>query len=136
LGRFFLEPHRHQLRLAARLDLHLRQELPLRLLGGEARDRLELAPLLVERVGESALLVGDGLLTAGEFAVLRARLAEPALELIELARELFVLREHALLDLLDLALALAGLRLRPRARLPRRFPHPQGGALAALVPGA
>src|SRR5262245_59833803 len=55
-----------------------------------------------------------------------------ALELIELARELFVLRQRALLDLLDLALALAGLGLGGGARLERGFLHLEVGALDAV----
>src|SRR5439155_1546049 len=55
LARLFLEAHGEELRLAARLPLHRREELALRLLGGEPGDRLELALLLLHRRGEAAL---------------------------------------------------------------------------------
>ena len=121
LARFLFEAHRDQLRLAARLGLHLREELPLGFLGREAGDRLELAPLLVERGREPAFLLADRLLAAGQVAVLRDGFVQASLELLELARELFFLGEHTLLDLLDLALALPRFRLERRARLERGF---------------
>src|SRR5438093_6553108 len=48
-------------------------------------------------------------------------ISHPPLELVELARELLFLRQHALLDLLDAALALAHLCLDLRARAQRHF---------------
>src|SRR4030095_9620179 len=74
----------------------------------------------------------DRLLAPDELAVLRARLAESALQLVELARKLFLLREDALLDLLDLALALARFRLGGGARLQRGFLDLELGALEAI----
>src|SRR5206468_943074 len=79
--------------------------------GGQAGDRLELAPLLLERGAEPSFLLDDRPLAADQLAILGAELAHPPLELVELARELFFLRQHALLDLLDTALALAHLCL-------------------------
>src|SRR5262249_60188818 len=110
---------------------NLGEELALGLVGGEAGDRLELAPLLVERHREPAFLLADRFFATGELALLRERLVEPPLELVELARELFFLREHALLDLLDLALALPRLVLEGAARLERRSLHLE---LARLPP--
>src|SRR5262249_50521602 len=132
LARLLLEPHRHQLRLALGLDLHLREQLALGFLGGEAGDRLELAPLLVERHRQSAFLLADRLRPPAELALLRERLVEPPLELVELARELLFLGEHALLDLLDLALALPRIFLEGRARLERRLLHLELGGLYAV----
>src|SRR5262249_2273558 len=132
LARLFLEPHRHQLRLALGLDLHLREQLALGFLGGETGDRLGLAPLLGAGRREAPFLLADRLLAPGDLALLRDRVVEPPLELVELARELLFLREHALLDLLDLALALPRLFLEGRTRLERRFLHLELGGLHAV----
>src|SRR5205823_13285180 len=72
------------------------------------------------------------LLAAGDLAILRDRLVEPAIELVELARELLFLREHALLDLLDLALALPGVVVEDRARFERGFLGLELGSLHAV----
>ncbi len=138
LARFLFEAHRDQLCLAPRFDLHLRQELPLGLFRGEARDRLELAPLLIQRGREPALLLADRLLAlterllaAGELSILRGRLVEPTLDLLELAGEILFLREHALLDQLDLPFALPRLGVERRLRLERGFLDLELGALQA-----
>src|SRR5262249_57307146 len=117
------------LRPALALVSLLREQRALVFRGGEAGDRLELAPLLVERHRQSAFLLADRLLAPGELALLRDGIGEPPLELIQLARELLFLREHALLDLLDLALALPRLVLEGRARLERRLFHLELGGL-------
>src|SRR6185369_11205729 len=97
------------------------QKLALGLLGRQAGDRLQLAPLLVERHREPAFFLADRLLAPDELAILTCRFVQAALELVELARELFFLREHALLDLLDLAFAVPRLFLERGARLERGF---------------
>src|SRR5882724_11742082 len=110
----------------------LREKLALGLVRREAGDRFELAPLLVERDPEPRLLLADGLLAARELAVLRTRLVESPLELVELARELFLLRDDALLDLLDLALALPRLLVESRARFQRAFLGLEVGGLQTV----
>src|SRR6266545_3807993 len=132
LARFLLETHPDQLSLAPRLDFHLREELTLGLFRREAGDRFELAPLLVQRDRESALLLADRLFAAGELTVLRAGLGESPLELVKLPRELLLLREDTLLDLLDPVLALSRLRFDGRARLQPGFLGLEVGALQAV----
>ncbi len=118
---------------AARLVLHLGEELPLRFLGGEAGDGLELAALLVERGAEALLLLEEHLLLLREGRVLRREIGEASLDVGELARELLVLRDRALLDLLDLALAAADLGLEVPARLERALPQLELRRLAPVL---
>src|SRR5262249_627071 len=117
LLRLLFEPHGDQLSLALGLFLHLGDELAPRLLGGETSDHLELSPLLVDRLGETAFLLDDRFLPVVEAPVLRRVFVEPALDVVELAGQLLLLGEDALFDLLDLALAPADLVLELAARL-------------------
>ena len=131
LPRLLLQPHADELRLAAGLVFHLGEQLALGLLGGEAGDRLELAPLLLERGAEPALGLRVAALAVDQALVLVGVLGQPALELLELAGDLFFLGEHPLLDRLDVPLAPAGLVLERRARLQHGFARLQlGRALA------
>ena len=72
LARLLLEPHAEELGLAPRLDLHLGHELALGLLRGEPGDGLELAPLLVQRVGQPGFRLGEAPLAVAQ--ALRSRL--------------------------------------------------------------
>ena len=105
LAGLLLEAHAQELRLATRLDLGLRQDLPLGLLGGEPRDGLELAALLLHRRAEPGLLLAQAPLPIGERAVAALHVALPPVELIEPPAELLLLLDDPALDLLDLPLA-------------------------------
>src|SRR5438067_3720350 len=117
LARLLLESHGEQLRLAARLRLDLGEELTLGLFDREPGDGLELAPLLLERRGEADFLLAERLLARDELALLRRRVVQPPVELIELAREILLLRNDALLDLLSLTLPPTHLLLQLQAPL-------------------
>src|SRR6185295_10685512 len=85
----------------------------------------------LERGAEPALGLRVAALAVDQALVLVGILGQPALELLELARDLFFLGEDPLLDGLDVPLAAAGLVLERRARLQHGFARFQlGGALA------
>src|SRR5436190_298185 len=67
---------------------------------------------------------------AHEGAVLLGGLRQPAIELVELARQLFLLGDDALLDLLELALAAPRVILQRGTRLERGLPRLQLGGPA------
>src|SRR3989441_10030605 len=121
------------LRLAARLLLEGREELALRLLGREAGDRLELALLLLEGRGEAAFLLAERLLARAEVPFFGGELGQPPLELVKLPGEPLLLGEHALLDLLDLALATARCLLGGAAGLEGGLLCVEVSRLAAVV---
>ena len=133
LARLLFEPHADQRGLAARLLLHLREQLPLGLFRGKARDGLELAALLVGGGGDACFALAEGPVTRGQGTVLLGRLGQAPIELIELARELLFLGEDALLDLLELALAAPGVLFESRAHLQRRLACLEVGRLADAV---
>jgi hypothetical protein len=133
LAGFFLEAHRQELGLAARLLLHADEELALGLLGREPRDRLQLAAMLVERRAEPRLLLDDRALATEEAVLLQLVVRDAALDLVELAGQLLVLLDDPLLDLLDLALAPAGLLVQLGAGLEGDLPGLELGGLAVGV---
>ncbi len=104
LAGFLLQAHGQQLRLPTGLDLGLRHHLPASLLGGEAGDGLELAPLLLQRGAEPGLLLGQHALPLGDRPVPGLHIGLPAVQLIEAAGELLLLLDDPALDLLDLTL--------------------------------
>ena len=79
---FFLEPHAEKLGLPAGLDLHLRHELALRLVGGQPGNSLELATLLVESRGETGLRGHHGLVPLPEHAVAGLEILLAPVELV------------------------------------------------------
>ena len=132
LARFLLESHGQKLRLATRLLLHAGEELALGLLGGEPRDRLELAPVLVERRGQAHLLLDALALAREEAPFLRLVVDDAPFDLVELPGQLLVFLADPLLDLLDLALPAAGLLLQLGPGLESQLP---GFQLGGLAPG-
>src|SRR5205085_7358175 len=91
LARLLFEPHADQRGLATRLLLHLREELALGLLGGEPRDGLELAALLVGGGGDACFAVAERPLTRDERALLVGGPGQALNALIQLARDLYLL---------------------------------------------
>src|SRR5437879_10322369 len=128
-----LEPHREELGFAARLRLHTHEELALGLLGREPGDRLQLAAMLVERRAKPRLRLDDRALAAEEAALLQLVVRDAALDLVELAGQLLVLLDDPLLDLLDLALAPAGLLVQLGPGLEGDLPGLELGGLASGV---
>ena len=85
LGRllgFFLETHAEKLGLPAGLDLDLRHELALRLVGGQPGNSLELPALLVEGRAEPGLRGHHGLVPLPQHAVAGLELLLPPVELV------------------------------------------------------
>ena len=111
LARLLLEPHRDEGRLAPGLRLHLGEQLPLGLLGGQPGDRLELAPLLVDQRLLPRLDLLEPLLPRAETLLARVVVAVPAVELVEPPRDLLLLLAEPALERLDLLLALPALLL-------------------------
>ena len=111
LARLLLEPHRDQGGLAAGVLLHLGEEPLLGLLGGEARDPLEVPALLVDQRVLLGLDLLQPLLARAETLLAGVVVAVPAVELVEPPRDLLLLLAQAALERLHLLLALAGLLL-------------------------
>ncbi len=85
LGRLLgllLEPHAEKLGLPAGLDLHLRHELALRLVGGQPGNALQLAALLVEGRAEAGFRGHHALVTLAERAVAGLELLLAPVELV------------------------------------------------------
>ena len=114
--RLLLELAHHPRQLVANELLRALEQLLLRLAGRQVRDLLERAQLLV--LGRLQLLL--------ELAYVRLAVGEPLLsplQLAQLAVDLLLLREHALLDLQDLRALLRQLELELAAHLHRLLPR-------------
>jgi hypothetical protein len=119
LARLLLEAHAQELGLAPGLHLDLGHELALGLLGGEPRDGLELAALLLEGRAQPRLLLPEASLPVGQGPVASLELGVAPVELIQPPAELLLLLGDAALQVLQLPLAGAGflVQLGPRIRV-------------------